>query len=163
AVVGQCRTSPVAPGPSAMPTKLSDGFTPFWKVSNAIAIPWMPEKPSPPPAAPSAVGAVLLASASVSVSPSAPLPPSIDRSNEASSATDGIALGQNADPTALGVAGVSTRLPSTSAAEPLSVQPPASGPGISALSTVLGTFWRGWLALCHERATFPVARLLKYS
>jgi len=94
----------------AMPTKFAAGSPVFCHVSKDTATPVMPEKPSPPPLLPSAVGFVTLASARTNVMPSAPLPELLDprkTSKDAVSPAAFTAVGQNAEPTTQLVAGVS--------------------------------------------------------
>src|SRR6266403_130021 len=63
-------------GPSLTPRKLLDGLTEFLYVSSATARPVIPEKPRPPPLAPSDVGTLpRVASPITSASPAAPVPP----------------------------------------------------------------------------------------
>ena len=82
----------------------------FCQVSSDTATPVMPEKPSPPPLTPSAVGAVTLASARVNVIPSAPAPGPMNSSNAAVSPAPGTGVGQNAEPATQGVAGVTSQV-----------------------------------------------------
>src|SRR4051795_1553105 len=77
----------------AMPTKLLDGSVPFAHVSSEMATPLMPEKPSPPPLLPKAVGAVRLASASGKVNPSAPALGPMNASNAAVTPDPGTGVG----------------------------------------------------------------------
>src|SRR5215469_4758072 len=117
-----------------MPTKLFDGSLEFFQVSNDTAIPVIPENPSPPPFTPSAVGLVTLASASVNVSPSAPLPDPRNTSNDAVMPAPATGVGYNAEPASQFVAGVSARFGGDAAAfktaVPFSCQPPETGDGI---------------------------------
>src|SRR5579859_2924743 len=121
-----------------MPTKLFDGSFVFFHVSKDTANPWIPEKPSPPPLLPRAVGLVTLASASVKVIPSAPvllLPDPMKMSKDAVTPTPGTAVGQKAEPAFQLVAGVSCRLggdaEGLSSAVPFSCHPPDVGGGIA--------------------------------
>ena len=117
-----------------MPTKLLDGSAVFCQVSRDSAIPAIPEKPSPPPVTPRAVGWVELASARVNVIPSAPEPGPMNASNAAVMPTPGTGVRQNAEPDSQFVAGVTCRLAGESVvttwADPLSCHPPATGDGI---------------------------------
>src|SRR5689334_12453151 len=93
----------------------------------------MPENPSPPPLAPSAVGAVTPASARVNVIPSAPAPGPMNVSNAAVMPAPGTGVGQKAEPATQFVAGVTSRFGGdavvTSWAAPFSCHPPATGDG----------------------------------
>src|ERR1700722_43208 len=104
-------------------------------------MPLIPEKPSPPPSTPRAVGDVTLAAAKVNVSPSAPVPDPMEESKAAEMPTPGTAVGQNADPASFAVAAVSWRLAEvpevTSDADPLSCHPPAVGDGIVAAAAAV--------------------------
>ncbi len=116
-----------------MPTKLPDGSASFFQVSSETASPVMPEKPSPPPLLPNAVGVVTLASASVNVIPSAPAPGPMNASNAAVTPAPGTGVGQNADPATQFVFGVTARFGGdavgASCAAPLSCHPPSTGDG----------------------------------
>ena len=115
-----------------MPTKSFEGAPAPWYSSSAIASPGMPEKPSPPPSPPSEVGvAPRLGSAKNIVRPSAPVPPPIEASNSIVMLRGSVAAGQIASPRWKFVAPVSTASLPLSPAEPLNVQPPADGSGIS--------------------------------
>src|SRR5664279_4222611 len=71
--------------PVATPTKFPDGSVPFWKVSNATAMPGIPDQPRPPPDTPSEVGlAPAVGFPRARVKPSAPVPESIAASNDTS-------------------------------------------------------------------------------
>src|SRR6185437_16045681 len=89
-------------------------------------MPEMPPKPSPPPCSPSAVGAAFVASAKVSVCPSAPLPPLIVWSNSITRCLLSSGVSKNADPAWLETAAVVCTTPEVIVAEPLCDQP---GPG----------------------------------
>src|SRR5436305_8877743 len=118
-----------------MPTKLLDGSPVSLRVSNDTAIPEIPANPSPPPIAPSAVAFATLASASVNVRPSAPLPWPRKASNVALMPAPVTDVGQKAEPAADVVAAVSRRAGGlvfvTRRAAPFSCQPPATGAGIA--------------------------------
>src|SRR5215470_2715502 len=85
----------------ATPTKLFDGSVPFLNVSNVTAMPEIPAAPSAPPLPPTIVGRAPDAGLpSTNAMPSAPLPWSMRRSNDAVRLAVGTAVGQNVDPEA---------------------------------------------------------------
>jgi len=90
----------------AMPVKLAAALCE--NVTRPTAVPAMPQKPRLPPGPPSEVGrAPALGSARINVRPSAPVPPPMVASNAIVIAPDGTAVGQNAEPAATPLAGVS--------------------------------------------------------
>ena len=131
-VASQC-SRPAPALPSLMPTKLFEGLAEFFQVSNATAIPEMPPKPSPPPRSPSAVGAALLASANVSVWPSAPVPEPIVWSNSTTRWRLSSGVSKNAEPAWLDTAAVVWTTPPVIVALPFARQPaPGAGHGAGA-------------------------------
>src|SRR3954451_16719447 len=92
-------------------------------------MPGIPEKPRPPPYAPSERAVADVASASTNVMPSAPVPLSMVAVNWAVRVVESTAVGQNAEPAAFALAGVSCSVGAASEAEPFSCQPPPAGSG----------------------------------
>jgi hypothetical protein len=83
---------------------------------------------------PIVLGGVIVASASVNVSPSAPEPDPMNASNAALTPEPGTGVGQNAEPVTQFVAGVNCKFGGvaalTSCAEPFNCHPPSTGDGI---------------------------------
>src|ERR1700694_4155787 len=99
----------------------------------------MPVKPRPEPVVPSELGVAVAGSAITNVIPSAPVPLPIVASKDALRFPEGTAVGQNEDPDAYAVAGVSCNsdpavVPNNDAL-PFSFHPPAVGSGITTPDT----------------------------
>src|ERR1700738_268788 len=123
-----------------MPTKLFELAWLFQEVTRSTLIPVSPEKPSPPPGAPTPVEVPFVESTSAKDSPSPPVPPLSCAVKEAVSPAVGTGLAKKADPAEFAVAGVSWIAPADWVAAPLACQSRVGAGRVPAALPVSGSY-----------------------